>query len=71
MVRDVLELCENGLAYACDEAGDPTPRDEDTDRLMLALRVTFVDLVTVFPLRVTLVVRVTLVLRLMLTLRLA
>ena len=31
-----------GLPYACDEPGDPTPRDELTERLTLALRVTLV-----------------------------
>ncbi len=54
----------NGLAYACEEAGDPPPRDELTDRFTLEFRLIVELRVTVLPLRVTLVVRVTLALRL-------
>ena len=53
----------NGLANACEEAGEP-PREEFTDRFTLAFRVTVELRVTVLPLRVTLLVRVTLALRL-------
>ncbi len=60
-----------GLPYACDEPGDPTPRDELTERLMLAFRETLVVRVTEFPFLVTVVLRVTLALRLTLTFRLA
>jgi hypothetical protein len=54
----------NGLAYACEEAGDPPLRDELTDRFTLEFRLIVELRVTVFPLRVTLVLRVTLALRL-------